>query len=121
MKHYAGKAIPGEEMRRKTMPWSMLEDVLEGPLYPGTLNVNLNADPELGEPEVELNQYQMWECSVATPEMVKEGKAGYKGWAVRFTDEDLPDSYVEVISPDHLRSVLNKTRWPGFTVEITLK
>lgn len=120
MIHYAGQAIPGSEERSRTLDHAMLESALDVSIAPGTFNVSLMADIELGNPTVLVGDYTLWPCTVSTSGMIERNETGVPGWVIRDARECVPGNFVEVISAFHVRSALKMDKWPAFPVEISL-
>lgn len=120
MKFFAGKAQPGSETRAVELAKTGLGHYLGVKLAPGTFNVSLMDDPNLGDTWLKWALYKLWPCEVATPDMVRRDEPGLPGWVIRVDAERLPGYFVEIISPHHLRTELKMGKWPSFPVEVGL-
>ena len=119
MKHYAGKALPGEEKRTFSLDYREIVEVI-GPVIAGTLNLFFEDDLELGPPPHFTEHYEFWPCTLATEGMIRRDEPGYPGYVIRVLGENFPPNFAEVLSPIHLRTALKKTNFPAFPIEITL-
>lgn len=117
--YYAGQAQPGSEERGHTWPWEWMRDKMEAQLFPGTFNVTLMDEVDLGFVKAEHigRNFVIYPCRVATPEMVTRDEF-VLGWIIREKDEDLPGHFVEIISEMNLRTCFGREQWPAFPVEI---
>ncbi len=120
-RYFAGKAQPGSETRADELKNTGLGWRLREKLCPGTFNVALMETPSIGEPDLIVGPYRLWECRVATLGMVERNELGIPGWVIRAEDEHLPGHFVEVISPHCIRKALKMENWPAFPVEIELE
>ena len=120
MRHYTGQALPGGEDRASTLDYGEIIGVLGQRVHVGTFNVDLVDDLYPGEPDLESDHYQFWRCWVSTAGMIEREEPGIAGWLIRVRGEDLPAHFVEVLSVDHIRTLLKKANWPAFPIEISL-
>lgn len=119
MKHYAGKALPGEELRTKTLDYREITETI-GTVVPGTLNAFFDDDLELGPPAHFTEHYEFWPCEIATVGMIRRGEPSIPGHIIRVLGENFPPNFIEVLSPVHIRTSLKKTNFPAFPIEISL-
>ena len=118
----AGLAIPGGEKRSQELDWEYLSRELGVKLYRGTFNIQLNSklpDSVFSGSGAYLS-FAVRPCSVTTEARIKKDLFGFGGWAIRFVDEKLPKTFIEVISQHHLRKELGMQNHPGFNAELTV-
>ena len=119
MSGFAGKALPGGELRGKELDFEEIEKAVNAPIYPGTFNISLMEAIDF-QAKIVTERYSLVPCRLFTTGMIERDEPGIPGWVIRVNNESLPANFVEVVSPHHIRRLLKKTNWPSFPIEIML-
>lgn len=113
-----GRAIPGEEARTDTLDHDLLVQTVEHALHPGTFNIQLLQEPQLALPVHGTSEYKLWPCHVRSLEGSSQG--WFNAYILEVKGEDLPKSYVELMSEHFLREKMKMLNFPSFICEVML-
>jgi len=114
-----GRAVPGAEESAATLDEGLLSRMVGVDIYPGTVNIALLQDIELGNPAFSVGVYSIWPCKIDGDEWT--GPQGWvDAWVLHIDGEELPPNYIEVISPTCIREHLNMQDFPSFIVKLML-
>jgi len=115
-----GRALPGEEARAETLDIPTLNALLRTQIFPGTVNIQLTEPPTLGEPQFSIGgEFDLWPCKLDGDEWTKP--CGWvDGWIIKFAGEELPTTYIEVISNTNVRNHLSMQDFPSFICKLML-
>lgn len=120
MTYLPGKTYPGGEDRTFSLDYRQIADALGVSVMAGTLNIRIEGEVNLGEPDIVSEDYEFWNCSVSTSEMIERDKAAIPGFIFREKGSDLPDNFIEILSTIHIRTALEKINWPSFPIEVSI-
>jgi len=112
-----GRAVPGAELSAEELNYTLLNAMVVGDLHPGTVNIALLQDVDLGQPEITCGDYSIWPCKIDGDEWTKP-QGWVDAWIFKNASEDLPPNYIEVISETCIRDHLKMQDFPSFIVKL---
>ena len=117
MTYYPGKVLPGEEKRSFSLDYREITERI-GNVCAGTVNILLDSDLTLGEPDAATEHYRLWKCQISDEQMIRDGEPPYSGWIIKVRGESFPLHFIEVLADVHIRTALKKTNFPSYPIEI---